>query len=70
MQYENHTPAALIKIIIKEKILMNFNIFKWRSLNTKMTIFTLAIFLVSIWSLAFYASRLLYQDMQRLSGDQ
>jgi len=49
---------------------MNFSVFKWRTLNTKMTIFTLAIFLVSIWSLAFYASRLLYKDMQRLSGDQ
>jgi len=49
---------------------MNFSIFKSRSLNTKMTIFTLAIFVISIWSLTFYASRLLYQDMQRLSGDQ
>ncbi len=49
---------------------MNFNIFKLRSLKTKMTIFTLAIFLISIWSLAFYASHLLYKDIQRLSGDQ
>ena len=49
---------------------MKLSIFKRLSLNAKMTIFTLAIFLVSIWSLAFYASRLLYQDMQRLSGDQ
>ncbi len=49
---------------------MNFSIGKGLSLNAKMTFFTLAIFLVSIWSLAFYASRLLYKDMQRLSGDQ
>ena len=49
---------------------MNLSIFKWWSLKTKMTIFTLTIFLISIWSLAFYASQLLYKDMQRLSGDQ
>ncbi len=49
---------------------MNFNVFQWRSLKTKMTLFTLAIFLIGIWSLAFYANRALREDMQRLSGEQ
>ncbi len=49
---------------------MNLNIFQWRSLKTKVTLFTLAIFLISIWSLEFYVSRMLREDMQRLLGDQ
>ncbi|OGB30185.1 MAG: hypothetical protein A3F78_04605, partial [Burkholderiales bacterium RIFCSPLOWO2_12_FULL_61_40] len=35
-----------------------------------MTLFTLVIFLFSLWSLAFYASRMLHEDMQRLLGEQ
>ena len=35
-----------------------------------MTVFTLAVFLISIWSLAFYASRMLREDMQRLLSEQ
>lgn len=46
------------------------NIFQLRSLKTRVTLFSLAIFLVSIWSLAFYASRILRENMQRFSGDQ
>jgi len=53
----------------REKLL-NFNVIQWRSLKTKMTLFTLAIFLISIWSLAFYASRMLREDMERLLGEQ
>ncbi|MBI5909388.1 MAG: PAS domain S-box protein, partial [Betaproteobacteria bacterium] len=49
---------------------MNSNIFQWRSLKTRVTLFTLAIFLIGIWSLAFYASRMLREDMQRLLGEQ
>ena len=41
-----------------------------RSLKTRVTLFTLAIFVASIWALAFYASRMLRQDMQRLLGEQ
>lgn len=52
------------------KFRMNLRSFKWRSLKTRVTLFTLAIFLTSIWSLAFYASRMLHEDMQRLLGDQ
>ena len=49
---------------------MKLNIFQWRSLKTRVTLFTLLIFLTSIWSLAFYASRMLRQDMEKLLGEQ
>ena len=49
---------------------MNWNIFRWRSLKIRVTVFTLTIFLASIWSLAFYANRMLHEDMQRLLGEQ
>ena len=49
---------------------MIWNIFQWRSLKTRVTIFTLAIFTLGIWSLTFYASRMLREDMQRLLGEQ
>jgi diguanylate cyclase (GGDEF)-like protein/PAS domain S-box-containing protein len=49
---------------------MNLNIFQSRSLKTRVTLFTLTIFLLGIWSLAFYASRMLREDMQRLLGEQ
>ena len=43
---------------------------QWHSLKTRVTLFTLAIFAISIWSLAFYASRTLREDMEHLMGDQ
>ena len=49
---------------------MKLKISPWRSLKTRVTFFTLAIFLVGMWSLAFYASRMLREDMQRLLGEQ
>ena len=49
---------------------MNFNIFSWHSLKTRMTLFTLVIFFVGIWSLAFYASQMLRRDMQRVLSEQ
>lgn len=45
-------------------------LFQWRSLKTRVTIFTLTIFLVGIWSLAFYASKILRDDIERLLGEQ
>jgi PAS domain S-box-containing protein len=45
-------------------------IFQWRSLKEKVTIFTLTIFLISIWSLAFYASSTLHNDMEKTLGEQ
>ena len=46
------------------------NILRWRSLKTRVTLFTLAIFLISIWSLTAYTSRMLRTDMQHLLSDQ
>ena len=45
-------------------------IFQWRSLKTRVTLATLVIFLVGIWSLAFYASRVLQEDMRKMLGEQ
>ena len=41
-----------------------------RSLKTRVTLFTLGIFVISLWALSFFASRLLQEDMQRMLGDQ
>ena len=41
-----------------------------RSLKTRVTLFTLTIFLASIWTLAFYAGRTLQSDMEQLLGAQ
>ncbi|NMG29821.1 sensor domain-containing diguanylate cyclase [Aromatoleum evansii] len=49
---------------------MNLPDFRWRTLNTRITLVTLLIFVVSIWSLALYASSILREDMQRLMGEQ
>jgi hypothetical protein len=45
-------------------------IFRSGSIKTRVTVFTLVIFLIGIWSLAFYASRMLHQDMQRTLSEQ
>ena len=49
---------------------MNLNISKRFSPKTGVILFTLAIFLTGIWSLAFYASRMLREDLQTLLGEQ
>ena len=49
---------------------MNLNLFRCRSLKARVTIFTLAIFLIGFWSLTFFASHMLREDMQHLLGDQ
>ena len=41
-----------------------------RSLKTRVTLFTLAIFVISLWALALYTTRMLRGDMQRLLGEQ
>jgi sensor histidine kinase regulating citrate/malate metabolism len=40
------------------------------SLKTRITLVTLAIFVVGIWALALYASRMLREDMERMLGEQ
>ncbi len=49
---------------------MNLNIFQWHSLKTRVTLFTLAIFVISICSLALYVSHSLREDMERQLGEQ
>jgi len=41
-----------------------------RSIKTRVTLFTLLIFVVSMWVVAFYASQMLRSDMQRVLGEQ
>ena len=48
---------------------MFFHAFYRRSLKARVTLFTLAIFLTCIWSLAFYVSRMLRDDMERVLGE-
>jgi PAS domain S-box-containing protein len=49
---------------------MNFKHLRLRSLKTRLTIFTLAIFLVGIGSIAFYASHVLRRNIETTLGDQ
>ena len=49
---------------------MSSHLLQWRSLKTRVTLFTLVIFVISIWSLTFYISRLLQDDMRRVLGEQ
>lgn len=49
---------------------INLPIFQWQSLETRVPLFTLIVFLVSIWSLAYYVSRILRDDMIDLLGEQ
>lgn len=44
--------------------------FPWRSLTTRVTLLTLAIFMAGMWSLSLYAGRMLRLDMQHQLGEQ
>ena len=46
------------------------DIFHWHSLKARVTLLTLGIFLVGIWSMWLYTSRLLREDLQLLLGSQ
>jgi signal transduction histidine kinase len=49
---------------------MNRPIFQSQSLKTRITVTTLAVLLLGIWSLAFYVSQLLRDDMTKLLSEQ
>jgi diguanylate cyclase (GGDEF)-like protein/PAS domain S-box-containing protein len=49
---------------------MKSSISPWHSLKTRVTFFTLVVFVLGIWALSFYASRLLQGDMQRQLSEQ
>lgn len=42
----------------------------WHSVKTRVTLSVLAIFLMSLWSLSYYASAMLRKDMQQMLGTQ
>ena len=44
--------------------------FQRHSLKTRVTLFTIAVFIVSLWGLSFMTSRMLHADMQRGLGQQ
>ena len=49
---------------------MNLSSFPLRSLKTRITFFTLAVFLASVSALSFYASQMLRRDMEHLLSEQ
>ncbi|MCF8149723.1 MAG: response regulator [Burkholderiaceae bacterium] len=49
---------------------MSLDFIKWRSLKTRVTAAMLAIFLLGIWTLTLYVSRMLHEDMKRLLAEQ
>jgi len=51
-------------------ITMNWKPLQSWSLKSRVTLFTLTIFLIAVWSLSFYASSVLRGDMQRQLGEQ
>ena len=60
----HNTPPAM------SQICMNLNLFQSRSLKTRVTLLTVGIFVLGIWLLAFYAGRMLRDDLQLLLGQQ
>jgi len=49
---------------------MTLEFLHWRSLKTRVTLITLAIFVVSIWALALYITQMLRADLEHESGQQ
>lgn len=49
---------------------MPLNAFKRWSLKSRVTVVTLLIFFVSLWSLSYYASRMLRSDLEQMLGQQ
>ena len=42
----------------------------WHALQTRITLLTLAVFFVTIWSLSWYATRILHKDVEDMLGQQ
>jgi PAS domain S-box-containing protein len=49
---------------------MSLKIFQWLSIQARVTLYTVGIFLISIWSLTFYSTWMLHDDFERLMGEQ
>jgi PAS domain S-box-containing protein len=63
----NKWPVTLVE---RAQAAIDFIVRHLRSLSTRVTVFTLALFVLSIWSLALHTSRMLRDDMQVLVGAQ
>ncbi len=50
--------------------IMPARVLPWNSLKTRSTLSILLIFLMSLWALSYFATRVLRQDMERLLGNQ
>jgi diguanylate cyclase (GGDEF)-like protein/PAS domain S-box-containing protein len=69
--HQLHKPALMYKrLIVNTKSRANSKISPWHSLKTRVTLLTLGIFVIGIWALSLYASRMLKEDMQRVLGEQ
>ena len=49
---------------------MSTTVLPWHSLKIRITLLSLGIFLVSLWALSLYTSRMLREDIQHLLGEQ
>ena len=71
MALRDHPPATPTPATGDRRVELRMSDFSWwRSIKARVTLFTLVIFVISIWSLAFYVSRTLREDMQRVMGEQ
>ncbi len=46
------------------------DLIRWQSLKTRVTLLSLAVFVVGLWVLAFYGSKVLRDEMEAMLGDQ
>jgi PAS domain S-box-containing protein len=46
------------------------DLIRWQSLKTRVTLLSLAVFVIGLWVLAFYGSRVLRDEMEAMLGDQ
>jgi len=53
-----------------KRVLHHINRFSWRSLQVRITLISLGVFLISTWSVYGYVSRQLHQDMEQMLGEQ
>lgn len=57
-------------VSLKKETSMSSTVFPRQSLKTRITLITLAVFVLGLWSLAFYASQMLRKDMALRLGEQ
>lgn len=60
---------SAIPIPVRKNCMLS-TLFLQRSLKMRVTLFTLGLFVFSLWAFSFYASRTLREDMQKVVGEQ